>query len=77
MNLTPRQTEIASLVAKGLTAKGIAAETGLSEKTVDVHIQQAAQRLGGDTSPRHRLTLWFLQRLDHKSVGPDITNLSV
>ena len=69
MNLTPRQTEIASLVAKGLTAKDIAVETGLSDRTVEVHIQQAANRLGSEGRPRHRLTLWFLQRLDHKSVA--------
>lgn len=59
MNLTPRQTEIAEFVAKGLSSRQIARQTGLSQETVNVHIKEAAQRLGGHTAPRHRLTLWF------------------
>lgn len=60
MTLTPRQQEIASLVARGMSSRQIADRTGLSEETVNVHIKQAAQRLGGETRPRHQLTLWFL-----------------
>ena len=59
MNLTPRQAEIAGLVARGMSTKAIASEAGISERTAEVHIQQAAQRIGGDTPPRHRLMLWF------------------
>lgn len=57
--LTPRQVEIASLVARGLPDKIIAARTDLAIETVRVHIQAAAARLPGDGRPRHKLTLWF------------------
>jgi DNA-binding NarL/FixJ family response regulator len=63
MNLTPRQSEIAGMVAKGLSTRAIASETGLSPDTVNAHIKQAAHRLGGDTAPRHRLTIWFFHVL--------------
>lgn len=59
MKLTPRQKEIASLVAQGMSTKEIGSAIGLSPETVNVHIKQAAERIGGDTMPRHRLTLWF------------------
>ena len=57
--LTPREAEIAGLVAKGLPTKIIAARLEISPDTVKAHIRHAAERLGGDTSPRHRLTVWF------------------
>jgi FixJ family two-component response regulator len=57
--LTPREQQVAALVAKGYAVKRIAAELRISPKTVDAHIQQAAQRIPGDASPLHRLTLWF------------------
>lgn len=60
MSLTPRQAQIATLVGKGFPTPAIARETGLSPETVNAHIKQAAQRLPGDTSPRHKLILWFL-----------------
>jgi non-specific serine/threonine protein kinase len=59
--LTAREREVAQLVAKGLTTQRIAAELGVSPRTVEGHIQQAAMRLGGDTPPRHRLTIWVFQ----------------
>lgn len=58
--LSVRQAEVAALVAKGLPDKQIAARTGLSIKTVQVHVQAAAAKLDYyDGSPRRRLTLWF------------------
>lgn len=57
--LTGRQKEIAELVAQGLSTKAIAAAAGISERTAEVHIAQAAARIGGDTPPKHRLMLWF------------------
>lgn len=53
--------EIASLVARGLPDKVIATRIDLSVHTVHRHIQEAAARIPGDSSPRHRLTLFFLQ----------------
>jgi DNA-binding NarL/FixJ family response regulator len=57
--LSVRQAEIAALVAKGHPVKVIAHETGLSIKTVQEHIYQAASKIPGNATPRHRLTLWF------------------
>lgn len=59
--LTPRERQVAELVAKGMPTKSIAVRLGISPRTVDEHIQQAAERIGGDTSPRHRITVWFYQ----------------
>jgi DNA-binding NarL/FixJ family response regulator len=44
--LTPRQLAVARLVADGLTTKGIAAELGVVESTVRVHLHVIAARLG-------------------------------
>lgn len=69
MELTPRQTEIAALVARGLSDKVIAARTELAIETVRVHIQNAATRIGGTGTPRHRITLWFFQITDEEQAG--------
>lgn len=60
--LTPRQREIAGLVAQDMSAREIAKRTGISERTVEVHIQQAAKRIGGESAPQYRprrLLVWF------------------
>lgn len=57
--LSVRQAQVAELVARGKPDKVIAVETGLSVKTVQAHIQTAASKIPGKTTPRHRLTLWF------------------
>ena len=43
--LTQRQVEILTLIARGKSAKEIAAELGLSPKTVDVHRARIMERL--------------------------------
>lgn len=63
MHLTPRQKEMAEFVARGMSTPAIASETGLSPRTVDVHIQQAAARLDGDAPPRQKLRIWFFQEV--------------
>lgn len=67
--LSPRQAEIASLVARGLSDKVIAARTELAIETVRVHIQNAAARLPGNSSPRHKLTLWFFNIEEEEKAG--------
>jgi non-specific serine/threonine protein kinase len=57
--LTPRQREIAALVARGYTNKQIGTTLGLSRQTVETHVKQAAASVPGGGKPRHRLTLWF------------------
>lgn len=46
--LTPRQLEIAHLVAQGWIYKHIAQRLGISEKTVKHHIEDIAERLHFD-----------------------------
>jgi DNA-binding NarL/FixJ family response regulator len=43
--LTPRQVEILSMIARGLSSKEIGYELGLSPKTVDVHRARIMERL--------------------------------
>lgn len=57
--LSTRQAQVAELVARGLPDKRIAAELGLSIKTVQVHVQNAAHKVPGQSPPRHKLILWF------------------
>lgn len=60
--LTPRQLEVARLVAEGRSTKQVAACLGISTFTAKEHIRQAASRLGGcgHAPPRHRLALWYI-----------------
>ncbi len=44
--LTPRETEVARLAAEGTTNRAIAAELGLSERTVDHHCESILGKLG-------------------------------
>lgn len=59
--LTPRQVEVAGMVAKGMTAREISREIGATVGTVEQHIKQAAHRIPGETPARHKLALWFFQ----------------
>lgn len=58
--LTPRQREIADLVAKGMSNKAIARELDISVDTVKWHVQEAAQRVPFRCRARHALTLFVL-----------------
>lgn len=44
--LSPREHEVASLIARGLTSKEIAEQLVVSEKTVDTHADHIRQKLG-------------------------------
>jgi DNA-binding NarL/FixJ family response regulator len=57
--LTPREKQIAEMVARGYANKRIAHELGIALTTVEKHLQQAAQRIEGDTAPRHKMLVWF------------------
>lgn len=58
--LTQRQAEVAGLVARGTPDKQIAVKLDLSVRTVQNHIRTAASHIPGIGTPRHRLTLFFL-----------------
>jgi DNA-binding NarL/FixJ family response regulator len=44
-HLTPRETEVLRLVAKGLTARQVAERLGLSHRTVENHVQNTLTKL--------------------------------
>jgi len=44
--LTPRERQVAFLVARGLSNKDVARELGLSEGTVKIHLHNIFQKLG-------------------------------
>ena len=54
--LTKRELEVATLVARGLTNRGIAAQLYLSVRTVDTHVDHALTKLGFST--RTQLAAW-------------------
>jgi DNA-binding NarL/FixJ family response regulator len=54
--LTAREREVLSLVAKGLPNKLIARELGITEKTVKAHLTTVFQRIG--VTDRVQATIW-------------------
>lgn len=64
MELSRRQAQVVECVARGMPDKRIAAELQISIYTVRRHIQDAADRIPGTTSPRHRLLLFFLNTIE-------------
>jgi DNA-binding NarL/FixJ family response regulator len=63
-DLTPRQEEIARLVARGLSNKAIARRKGISIHTVKRHVSAAASRIQGRGRPRYRIILWHLSQTE-------------
>ena len=59
--LTPREQEVLSLVAEGLTNRAIAARINLSERTVEAHVTRIFQKLRlNDSADQHRRVLAVL-----------------
>jgi DNA-binding NarL/FixJ family response regulator len=56
VDLTPRETEVLSLVRQGLANKQIARRLGISERTVKAHLTSAFQRIG--VVDRTQAALW-------------------
>jgi DNA-binding CsgD family transcriptional regulator len=67
MSLTPREAEVARLVGRGLTCKKVAKELGISTSTASVHVQNAAAKIDGPGSPKHRLIVWALTEDPHRT----------
>jgi non-specific serine/threonine protein kinase len=57
--LTRRQLEVARLVAKALSNREIASRLGLSERTVEGHVEQICNRLGFNS--RVQIGIWMTQ----------------
>lgn len=66
--LPPRQREVATRVAQGYSTKAIANELGISRRTVEYHIEEAAQILPGEGRPRYKIMLWWFS-LDSDDVA--------
>ena len=57
--LTPREREVAVLIAEGRTNREIAEALVLSERTVDSHVRNVMGKL--DVSSRARIAAWAVQ----------------
>jgi DNA-binding NarL/FixJ family response regulator len=60
--LSPRLLEVAELVARGYTNKGIASVLLISERTVEAHVARLVQRVPGDGVGRYRIVTWWFGR---------------
>ncbi len=58
--LSPRETEVLRLIARGYTYKEIARELGIAAKTVESHVSSVLRKL--QLSTRHQLTRWATER---------------
>lgn len=58
--LTPRQLEVARLVAQGLTNKEIASRLFVSERTAEGHVDQICNKLGFNS--RVQIAAWLIRR---------------
>jgi DNA-binding NarL/FixJ family response regulator len=68
--LTARERDVLSLVAEGLSNRGVAARLHIAERTVETHITQTFEKLGLTEDPRsHRRVLATLAFLRHGSPG--------
>lgn len=56
--LSPRQRQVLSLVAQGLSDKEISAQLALSRHTVRTYLDRVYQQLGCSTRA-HAVALWF------------------
>lgn len=58
--LTPRETEVAGLVADGLTNQEIADRLVISTRTAEAHVENILRKLG--FSSRHAVTAWVAEQ---------------
>ena len=68
-DLTPREREVAELVATGLTCQQIARRLPnlrsrrggtITAETVQNHVERIAERIGGEGQPRWRVLRWVI-----------------
>lgn len=59
LRLTPRQQEVAKLVARGRTYSYVGAELGISSRTVEQHVYDIASQIPGSDLPRDKVINWW------------------
>src|SRR5207302_7685976 len=59
--LTPREREVASLLARGLTNRQIADQLVISERTAEAHVANVLGKLGLDS--RAPVVVWFADQV--------------
>ena len=64
--LTPRQLQVAALVAEGLTNRQIAERLGIEERSAEGHLERIRQRLG--VGSRAQVAAWWARRADADEV---------
>ena len=62
--LTARQTEVAALVAEGLTNRQLAGRLGITERSAESHLERIRLRLG--FSSRSQVAAWYVAQTPHK-----------
>jgi DNA-binding NarL/FixJ family response regulator len=68
--LSPREVQVAILVAKGLTSKEVGRKLFIERATVDTHVQHIYNKLGIDS--RAQLAVWLVEHgLLPKDEDPD------
>jgi DNA-binding NarL/FixJ family response regulator len=58
--LSPRELEVAVLIAKGLKSKEVGSRLFIERGTVDKHIEHIYDKLGFDSRPQ--LAIWLMER---------------
>lgn len=58
--LSPREREVASLLAQGLTNRGIAVRLLVAERTVDTHVEHILNKLG--FTSRTQIATWAVEQ---------------
>jgi DNA-binding NarL/FixJ family response regulator len=62
--LTPREQEVALLVARGLTDRQISSELSISERTVSTHVGRILKKL--KLNSRTQLAAWITEQQLHQ-----------
>jgi predicted ATPase/DNA-binding CsgD family transcriptional regulator len=65
--LTPREREVADLVAQGMSSREVAAKLVISRRTVDVHVEHIFAKLGFNS--RTQIATWAAHQ--HATASPD------
>ena len=59
MSLTPREREVAKLIARGLSNREIASQLKIAERTAEAHVQNVLNKL--KVNSRTQLAVWTVQ----------------